>query len=215
MWQAPQQSLEGYKISKIADIYVFEKDFETVDQLYEEYGQINLFTSDYIVLLNLKDYNGYWGYYDWYGTTWVGDLEYLLDWGYEFEEITMDEFKDGLQLTTFYESGREEITIFDSKLVQPIYRVIVNAIVSSTMDIEKSDIISSTDNPETDDAALNILVPYSSISRPAILASSPPISTSTDVVVGDLNNNVSDRIADNIIPAISFGILTPASWYNL
>ena len=48
-----------------------------------------------------------------------------------------------------------------------------------------------------------------------MLAKSVAASISCCVQVGDLNNNVSDTIADTINPAISFGISTPYSLYIL
>ena len=63
--------------------------------------------------------------------------------------------------------------------------------------------------------AFNISRPYDSMSTPAIAASSFAILTSSSVQVGDLNNKVSATIADNINPAISLGIATSFSLYNL
>ena len=48
-----------------------------------------------------------------------------------------------------------------------------------------------------------------------MFAKSVAASISCCVQVGDLNNNVSETIAETINPAISFGISTPYSLYIL
>ena len=50
--------------------------------------------------------------------------------------------------------------------------------------------------------------PYASSSTPAKTANSFAAATSSSVHVGDLNNNVSEMIAESMIPAIAFGIST-------
>ena len=63
--------------------------------------------------------------------------------------------------------------------------------------------ISSILNSSKDVPALNISIAQLSISTFAILLNSSQANLSISVVVGDLNNNVSDNIADNKRPAIS------------
>ena len=59
--------------------------------------------------------------------------------------------------------------------------------------------------------AFNISKPYSCASTPAIFSNAFAASLSCSVQVGDLNNKLSEMMADNIKPAISGLISKPFS----
>ena len=76
----------------------------------------------------------------------------------------------------------------------------------ASKEIKVSAVLSVVDAP-----ALSIARPYSSAFTSAILANSSAATLSRNVHVGDLNNNESEIIADNINPAICLSMWTLCS----
>lgn len=136
-------NLEGYEIGKIDNIYVFMKEFETWEDFQKEWCMLDLFNTEYCVICSVPSANNY---VTEYGTVPMSHIEYLISSGEEMVQISLDEFKDSLQLTSLWSDEDKEISIFNSKLAKPIYKAITNAIVNATMDIKKDDIISAKDN---------------------------------------------------------------------
>ena len=134
---------EGYEIGKIDNIYVLMKEFETWEDFQKEWCMLDFFNTEYCVICSVPSTNNY---VTAYGTVPMSHIEYLISSGEEMVQISLEEFKDSLQLTSFWSEDEKEISIFNSKLAQPIYKAITNAIVNSTMDIKKEDILSAKDS---------------------------------------------------------------------
>lgn len=134
---------EGYEIGKIDNIYVLMKEFETWEDFQKEWCMLDFFNTEYCVICSVPSANNY---VTEYGTVPMSHIEYLASKGEEMVQISLEEFKDSLQLTSFWSEDEKEISIFNSKLAKPIYKAITNAIVNATMDIKKDDIISARDN---------------------------------------------------------------------
>lgn len=140
-------NLEGYQIGKIGEgadkAYMFVKNFDTMEDLHKEWyaTQIQLINTDYVVVLTCGD-----NYVTEYGTTSISTITNRIYYGEELQEITLDEFKNTINLTEIYSEDDKYITIFDSVFAQPIYKAITNAIVNSSMDIQKGDIINAKES---------------------------------------------------------------------
>lgn len=142
-------NLEGYEISKIGNTYVFTKNFDTFANLLKGSSSvsIDLINTDYVVVLTCTEIENYVREY---GTTTFEKITNRINAGEVLEKITFEEFKNTIilsDLTRFY-SGEDakSITVFNSIFAQPIYKAIINAIVNSTTNIQKSDILSSNEN---------------------------------------------------------------------
>lgn len=137
--------LDGYKIYQpnVEAPYVLIKEFASMEELKNDNTYINLIGVNYVVL---DMFDGKVERY--YGTS---DSYTIVE---NMPEISLDEFMSDALKITQNDTTYKDITIFNSKLAGHIYKAITNAIVNSTMDVKKEDIISARDNLT---AQLNII----------------------------------------------------------
>jgi len=138
------------KDSKDVMGYVFTIDYPSLEDFNKNQNSYDFFTMNYHIFETIngslvRDYGPY-------------KLESFNSNYEEIVEISAEEFKNAIQATSIIASSSEkEISIYNSELAKPIYNAIINAVVKSSMNIDRTDILSAKDSLSAELDIINTL----------------------------------------------------------